>query len=157
MSQLKLFLVATKAVIKLTILLGCVVLFAEYASAWDRWHKYSKTGIRIDYSRVTDIDTGAFVTIMRKWSEDANLVIVTGDRFICNDVRVTLEVNGQDVPVEGTVLANRFAIEVNADQDWLEILSDKQKLLIHTLDSCDTETTSKFNINAPIFVRSAPE
>lgn len=141
----------------LTIFLSCAVLFAENASAWESWHNYSKTGIRIDYSRVTDIDTGAFLTVTRKWSEEANLVIVTGDRFICKDVKVIFKVNGQALPVQGTVLANRFAIELSSENDWLEVLSNKDKLTIQTVDSCDEETTSQFDINEPIFKRSAPD
>ena len=141
----------------LTIIVSCAILLSENVSAWERWHKYSKTGIRIDYSRVTDIDSGAFLTVMRKWSEDATLVIVTGDRFICKDVKIIFKVNGQEMPVKGTVLANRFAIELSTESDWIEILSNKQDIMIQTIDSCDTETTSQFDINEPIFTRSAPD
>lgn len=142
---------------KVTFLLVTALFFIETAAAWERWHKYSDTGIRIDYSRVRDIDTGAFLTIMRKWSEDTKLFIVTGDRFICSEIEVDFEIDKNSFQVEGIVLANRFAIELASEKDWLEVLSDKQNLLIQTKDSCGTETRSDFDISKPIFVRSAPK
>lgn len=141
---------------KLTIALVLAVLIANPAKAWDRWHNYTSNGIRVDYSQTTDIDSGAFLTVKKRRLELAELFIVTGDRFICQDVKITLKIDGELIPAKGDVLGNRFSILLTTEFDWLEILKSGQKLMVHTKDSCDTETTSNFDISNPIFVRSAP-
>lgn len=141
---------------KLAIALVLAVLIANPAKAWDRWHNYTSTGIRVDYSQTTDVDSGAFLTVKKRQSEQAELFIVTGDRFICQDVKITLKVDGELIPAKGDVLGNRFSIMLTTEFDWLELLKNGQNLMIQTKDSCDTETTSNFDIGDPIFVRAAP-
>lgn len=141
---------------KFTLAFGLAVLIANPAKAWDRWHNYTNTGIRVDYSQTTDFDSGAFLTVKKRRSEFAELFIVTGDRFICQDVKITLEVDGELIPAKGDVLGNRFSIMLSTEFDWLEILKNGQNLMVRTKDSCGTETTSNFDISSPIFVRSAP-